>query len=168
MSEMANNLNENFKLKENNQLIPNQNINYENINNAKNQLSQPSNNNINQPFINNENIGVQNEQNVFNQYNNIPNNQQQQNNLSNNIPFINNENINYNQPNNNPMININGQNPENNNIKGDGKILNFCKLLLRFLCVFFSSCLGVIGLGFCIIFSIAFYTLCTKGIDLGD
>ena len=66
------------------------------------------------------------------------------------------------------MINNDVQNPQNNNIKGDGKILNCCKLLLRFLLVFFGSCLGVIALGFAILFGIGFYTLFTKGIDLGD
>ena len=91
MSNIKKDLNENFDTSENNQLLPNQNINYENINTANNQLSQPYNNNINQPFVNNDNVNIQNNQNMNNHYCNIQNNQQQNNLQYYNSPNYNNQ-----------------------------------------------------------------------------
>ena len=80
MSEIKNDLNENFKVEENNQLIPNQNIDYENYNKSSNQ-QYPYNNNINQPITNNENTNIQNNPNMIDEDNNIPDMEQQQNNF---------------------------------------------------------------------------------------
>ena len=134
MAEIDNNLNEN------NQLIQNQNINYGNVNNANNPLSQPSNNNINQPFINNEN-------NLY--FNSNHYNQQNQGIIA---PYTNNDigynqNINFNRPNNNNQI-INREilNPQNNNNLNNNNQSDVycfrCGMFISF-CVSLGVCIGI-------------------------